>query len=100
MADEADCLALVQAAKEQFGRLDILVNNAAALAQHPFDEITVEQWDAAYAANVRGPFVCSRAAAPLMREQGGGSIINIGTTMAYRGGNLDRIAYSSSKARC
>ena len=49
------------------------------------------------AANVRAPFLLSRAAAPLMREAGGGSIVNIGTTMIYRGGALDRIAYSSSK---
>lgn len=96
---EEDCLSLIQAAREKYGRLDILVNNAAALAQHPYDEITVEQWDAAYAANVRGPFLCSREAVKIMREQGdgGGSIINVGTTMAYRGGNLDRIAYSTSK---
>lgn len=97
MGREVDCLSLIQAAKDQFGRLDILVNNAAALAQRPFDEITPEEWDAAYAVNVRGPFLCSRAAIPLMREQGGGAIINIGTTMAYRGGSLDRLAYSSSK---
>lgn len=95
---EEDCLSLIQVARSRYGRLDILVNNAAALAQHPFDEITVQQWDEAYAANVRGPFLLSRAAVALMREQdSGGSIVNIGTTMVYRGGNLDRLAYSSSK---
>jgi NAD(P)-dependent dehydrogenase (short-subunit alcohol dehydrogenase family) len=97
VAVEDDCLALIAAAEKHFGRLDILVNNAAALAHHPFEEITSEQWSAAFDANVRGPFLLSRAAVPLLRAQNGGSIINIGTTMAYRGGGLDRVAYSCSK---
>uniref|UniRef100_A0A6J4IUG4 3-oxoacyl-[acyl-carrier protein] reductase n=1 Tax=uncultured Armatimonadetes bacterium TaxID=157466 RepID=A0A6J4IUG4_9BACT len=97
VAREEDCVGLIEAAHERFGRLDVLVNNAAALAHHPFEELSTEQWDAAYAANVRGPMLLSRASIPHMRAGGGGSIINIGTTMAYRGGNLERIAYSSSK---
>ncbi len=96
VSDEAACLGLIAAAQEQFGGVDILVNNAAALAHHPFHEITREQWEAAFAANVWGPFVLSRAAIPLMQERGGGSIVNIGTCHAYRG-NPDRIAYGSSK---
>jgi NAD(P)-dependent dehydrogenase (short-subunit alcohol dehydrogenase family) len=103
IGQEQDCLDLIRAAQERYGRLDILVNNAAALAHHPFDELTVEQWDAAYAANVRGPMLLSRAALPLMKANGsetGGVIINIGTTMAYNfsGGHLNRLAYTSSKA--
>lgn len=98
VAVEADCNALIAAAVETFGRVDILVNNAATLAHHPFDELTVDQWDTAFDANVRGPMLLSRAAATRMREQGdGGSIINIGTTMNYKGGALDRVAYSCSK---
>lgn len=92
-----DCLRLVSEARTRFGRVDILVNNAAELAQSPWEELTVEQWDAAYAANVRAPWLLSRACAPLMREAGGGSIVNIGTTMNYKGGSLDRVAYSTSK---
>jgi NAD(P)-dependent dehydrogenase (short-subunit alcohol dehydrogenase family) len=98
VGNEADCLALIQAAIDKFGRLDILVNNAAALAHHPFDEMTADQWDAAFAANTRGPFLCSRAAIPHLKAAGGGSIINIGTTMIYRGGAMDRMAYTASKA--
>jgi NAD(P)-dependent dehydrogenase (short-subunit alcohol dehydrogenase family) len=96
MGCEADCLKLIHATKEKFDRVDILVNNAAILAQHPFEELTTGEWDEAFAANVRGPFLCSRAAIPYMKEAGGGSIVNIGTCMAYRG-PLDRIAYAASK---
>jgi NAD(P)-dependent dehydrogenase (short-subunit alcohol dehydrogenase family) len=91
-----DCVALVAAARERFGRLDILVNNAADLAPYDFDALTCEQWDAAFHANVRGPMLLAREAIPAMREAGGGSIVNIGTCMAYRG-PLDRIAYACSK---
>jgi NAD(P)-dependent dehydrogenase (short-subunit alcohol dehydrogenase family) len=92
-----DCLALIQAAVDHYGRLDILVNNAAALAHRPFDELTVEEWDATFNANVRGPMLLSRAAIPHLRAAGGGSIVNIGTTMIYKGAGLDRIAYTASK---
>lgn len=91
-----DCVALAAAARERFGRVDILVNNAADLAPYPFEELTSEQWDAAFHANVRGPMLLAREVIPSMREQGGGSIVNIGTCMAYRG-PLDRIAYACSK---
>ncbi len=91
-----DCVALVAAARERFGGVDILVNNAADLASYDFAELTPEQWDAAFDANVRGPMLLARDAIPSMRERGGGSIVNIGTCMAYRG-PLDRIAYACSK---
>lgn len=97
VSQEADCLALIAAAKEHFGRIDVLVNCAAALASFAFDELTVEQWEETMNTNVRGPFLCSREAIRLMKEQGGGgSIINIGTIYAYRG-SADRIAYACSK---
>jgi NAD(P)-dependent dehydrogenase (short-subunit alcohol dehydrogenase family) len=73
-----------------------LVNNAAIFPGEPFEEMTVELWDRIFAVNVRGAFLCSRAAIPQLRKQGGGSIINIGTTMAYRG-TTERLAYSCSK---
>jgi NAD(P)-dependent dehydrogenase (short-subunit alcohol dehydrogenase family) len=96
MEREEDCLALIAAAAEHFGGLDVLVNCAADLGHCPFEEMTCEQWDRTYAVNVRGPFLCCRAAVPLMRARGGGSIVNIGTGMAYRG-SLDRLAYATSK---
>lgn len=96
MGEPEECVALAEAAVQAFGALDIVVNNAADLAYAPFEELTVPQWDHAFAVNVRGPFLLSRAALPHLRARGGGSIINIGTCHAYTGG-LDRVAYGASK---
>jgi NAD(P)-dependent dehydrogenase (short-subunit alcohol dehydrogenase family) len=96
---ESDCAHLIQAALDAFGRLDVLVNNAADLGSVPFDDLTTEVWDRVFAVNARGPYLCCRHAIPPMRQQGGGAIINIGTTMVYRGigPRMDRLAYACSK---
>jgi NAD(P)-dependent dehydrogenase (short-subunit alcohol dehydrogenase family) len=96
LAQPADCQALVQAAVRHWGRLDVLVNNAAIFPATSLEEQTVEEWDDVYAINVRGPFLCCQAAIPHMRKQGGGRIINIGSTLAYHG-PADRLPYSCSK---
>jgi len=96
LGSEADCTALIRGAAEHLGRLDILVNNGAVTpVEHP-DRMTVEVWDQAFAINVRGAFLCCREAIPWMRRQGGGRIINIGTTVPFRG-RMDRLAYGCSK---
>ena len=74
-----DAARAVNSAVEAFGGLDILVNNAGIQLQKPLEETTDEDWDAVMAVNVRGPFLCSRAAAPALRKRGGGSIVNIGS---------------------
>lgn len=91
-----DCKALIERTIDHFGRLDILVNNAAHLGYFDADTITPEEWDAVFAVNVRGPFLLSRDAAPHMKAQGGGSIVNIGTCMTM-GGSMERLSYSTSK---
>jgi NAD(P)-dependent dehydrogenase (short-subunit alcohol dehydrogenase family) len=99
VASEPDCAGLIRAAVEHFCRLDVLVNNAAHFGRVPFEELSPEFWTQVFAVNVGGALFCSREAIPLMREQGGGSIVNVGTTMVYRGDseNLARLSYTCSK---
>lgn len=74
----------VAAALEGVGRLDVLVNNAAVDFTVPIEELTVAQWDAVIAVNLRGPFVMAKHAARLMKVQGGGQIVNIASTASKR----------------
>jgi len=60
-----------------FGRLDILVNNAGLFFAAPFEQLTEEQWDTMLDTNLKAQFLCSQAAAPLMKRRGRGSIINL-----------------------
>ncbi|MGD9143555.1 MAG: SDR family oxidoreductase [Dehalococcoidia bacterium] len=69
---------------EHYGRLDILVNNAGIFGGAPFDELPTEIWDDVIATNLRGQFLCARAAFRIMKKQGGGRIINIGSVSASR----------------
>lgn len=70
--------------KERFGRLDVLVNNAGAFDGGPLDELSTEAWDKVIAVNLRAPFLCTRAALRMMKPQGRGRIINIGSISAQR----------------
>ena len=96
IAHEADCVELIHSTLERFGHLDILVNNAAITPDESPGEQTAELWDQVFAINVRGAFLCCREAIPAMRCQGGGRIINIGSTVPFRG-KMDRLAYGCSK---
>jgi NAD(P)-dependent dehydrogenase (short-subunit alcohol dehydrogenase family) len=75
---EASVSAAVRAVVEHFGRLDILVNNAAVFDSAQLDSLTLEQWDAVFQTNTRGPFLVSREAIPHLRSSHG-RIINIGS---------------------
>jgi pteridine reductase len=68
---------LVDAAQREFGRLDILVNSASLFERTPVLEISEADWDRVLGVNLRGPFLLSQAAAPLLARDGGGVIINI-----------------------
>lgn len=69
---------------ERFNRLDILVNNAGAFDGGPIDEISTEAWDKVVSINLRAPFLCTRAAFRIMKRQGEGRIINVGSISAQR----------------
>jgi NAD(P)-dependent dehydrogenase (short-subunit alcohol dehydrogenase family) len=84
IGNEKEVSAAVDGALRSFGRLDILVNNAAIDFTVPIDELTVEEWDAVIRVNLRAPFIFSQLAARIMKPQGGGQIVNIASTAAKR----------------
>jgi NAD(P)-dependent dehydrogenase (short-subunit alcohol dehydrogenase family) len=83
-------------AMEKFGRLDILVNNAGVFDGGPLHELSLEAWEKVMSVNLRGPFLCTKEAMKIMREQKGGRIINIGSISAQRV-RPNSAAYSTSK---
>ena len=90
VAKRADVLAMFTAIEREFGRLDILVNNAGMFFPGKFDELTEEQWDTILDSNLKSQFLCSQAAAPMLRRSGHGRIINF----ASLGGLLAWPAYT------
>ena len=79
--------AMVAAVLDRFGRIDVLVNNAAIvdLARQPSDLISEQEWDRVMLVNVKGPWLCIRAVLPAMREQRGGKIINLSSDLILSG---------------
>lgn len=88
VSSEADVDRMMSAVQESFGGLDILVNNAAlfsTLKPGPFTDITANDWQRVMAINTLGPFLTAKAAVPLLRRRGGGSIINIASNTVHKG---------------
>lgn len=96
VTDEAQVREVFRQTKGQFGRLDILINNAGIFDGGPVDELSVEAWDRVMATNLRGPFLCTREAMRMMKAQRSGRIINIGSISAQRV-RPNSAAYSTSK---
>lgn len=80
-----DCRALVDEAAAAFGRLDVLVNMASVYSAVPFDETDVTTWTRVVDVDLRGAFLCARAAVPYMRKLGGGRIVNFSDWVAASG---------------
>lgn len=99
VSDEASVAAMAQATIERFGRIDILVNNAAVsstLKLQPFENIAVTDWRRVMDVNLMGTFLCSRAVVGQMRAQGSGRILNFTSGTIYRG-TPHNLHYVSSK---
>ena len=90
---------LIEDTAQKYGKIDILVNNAAnvGLPDGRVDELSLEMWDAIFNSDLRGAFYAIKCVLPHMQKNGGGSIINIGS-MASCGGDLGATAYSCAKA--
>ena len=96
VARKADAEAIVQATVDAFGGIDILVNNAGFTRPAMMVKMTEEQWDAVVDIHMKGPFLCTRAAALHMTKKGSGKIINV-TSVAGLVGTVGQINYSAAK---
>ena len=99
-ADMASCETMAKHAVNEFGRIDVLINNAALYGDIQggrFDKIPEDEWDRTMAVNVRGVWNCCKASVPAMREAGGGSIVNIASLAAVYGMPFG-LHYATSKA--
>ena len=96
----ADCVRLVDAAAAELGRLDVLINMASVYTETPFARMSDDDWQRNLDINLRSVFLCSKAAVPHLRRQGGGRIINFGDWLARSGrpSYAGFVAYYTAKA--
>jgi 2-deoxy-D-gluconate 3-dehydrogenase len=96
VADEGSIDALVKATLARFGRLDVLVNNAGMNIRKPVESLKLDEWRQVIDVNLTSAFLASRACYPVMKKQGRGKIINIGSMMSIFGASFAP-AYAASK---
>ncbi len=90
VARETDMLNMAEVTNKAFGRIDILINNAAiydGIKRKPFHEIDPDEWDLVMTVNVKGAFLAARAVFPYMKAQGYGKIVNLSSEVFYTGSN-------------
>jgi NAD(P)-dependent dehydrogenase (short-subunit alcohol dehydrogenase family) len=93
-----DVAALFSRVEEDYGRVDVLVNNAAIWFRRPFMEISVEEWDRVMGVNLRGVFLCTQAVVGAMQAAGGGAIVNVGSQAGLTVTRGQGAHYHASKA--
>ncbi len=96
VTSDEDCRKAVDAVAADFGRIDILFNNAGVAIRKNIVDISEEEWDRAIDINLKGVFLVSRHVIPHMKRNGGGSIINAGSGWSLKGGP-DAVSYCASK---
>jgi sorbitol-6-phosphate 2-dehydrogenase len=96
VTDEAQVEAMVRRAVDQFGRLDILVSNAGVLISEAVDEFPTEKWRLVIEVNLMGYFLCAKHAAPVMKRQHSGVIIQVNSKSGKKG-SYKNSAYAASK---
>ena len=97
VTSESQWNSAVSATVREFGKLDVLVNNAGISAAGTVEDTTVEDWDRVMEVNAKGVFLGTKAAIPPMRRAGGGSIINISSQLGMVGTDISSPQYQASK---
>ena len=100
VSKEEDTVRMAEKTVKRFGRIDILVNNAAiflSINRRPFYDLSAEEWDQLSSVNIKGPFLCAKSVFPQMSKQKSGKIINISSTTALAGTPMF-LHYVTSKA--
>jgi NAD(P)-dependent dehydrogenase (short-subunit alcohol dehydrogenase family) len=99
VAEESDVIAMMRAAAERFGGIDVLYNNAGISPDDDASvlETSVAAWERVQAVNTRGVFLCCKHGIPYLRERGGGSVINVASFVAILGAATSQISYTASK---
>lgn len=98
VSDPEQVKALVDKTMEEFGRIDVLINNAGIVVDMPLMSRSVESWTETLATNLIGPFICSKAVAPIMAKQGFGRIVNVASTNGIDAFSPESVDYDASKA--
>lgn len=96
VSDEVSVAQMADSVMRQYGRIDVLVNNAGVSSIYPAEEITAREWERVMKINLLGPFLCCRTFGRIMLQQAAGSIINIASVAGLLG-IADRAAYNTSK---
>lgn len=98
ISDEKSVSGMMDMTLRKFGKVDILVNNAGIIDSNPIPEMKIEDWDKVMGVNLKGTYLCSKAAIDIMIKNGGGRIVNISSMAGQLGGLKVGPDYSASKA--